>query len=178
MNNTIDDDRRSCSSVIDPELNPATAAVENLKFFPEMEFKCVRLLSEKDEDYGHNIHENDDRDFYELQNLGYEDRMSTAFNKFSLSRISEFISKGHVQSIRTNTTIYRTTHPSKSYTGNIKDFFSIIDAARDRDVITKKQRRLVRCIAWDSQLAQLDSSPSVIRERGCSTISHLPPKRL
>lgn len=174
MNNAIDDIRNSCSSVFDPKLNQATAAVEKLN-------KRMGLLSEMDEDFGHEINENNDYVFYDLQNLGCEERKGASFDMTSLSQLSESISKEcGLSIIRTNNSTYRTVPPpTQPIADNIKDFLSIEKAARDRDVITKKQHRLVRCIAWDSRLAQLDSSPSVaVRERGCSTMNRSPPKRI
>jgi len=167
MYDVIEDTRSSCSSVLcDPKLSPATAAVEKLN-------KRMGLLSEMEKDFGHEICDV----FYDLQYLGYEDG---SFNMTSLSRISDSISKECGLSVRTNNTTYRTVPPpTQSIADNIKDFISIGNAARDRDMITKKQHRLVRCIAWDSRLAQLDSSPTVtVHERGCSAINRSPPKRI
>jgi hypothetical protein len=170
MDEVIDDTRSSCSTVFfDPKLSPATAAVEKLN-------KRMGLLSEMEKDFGHEICDV----FYDLQNLGYEERKVGSFDMTSLSRISNSISKECGLSVRTNNTTYRTVPPpAQSIADSIKDFISIGNAARDRDIIAKKQHRLVRCIAWDSRLAQLDSSPTVtVNERGCSAMNRSPPKRI
>jgi len=148
--------------VFDPKFHPATAAVEKLKFSPERKVKRVRLLSERDEDFGYDdMDENDDCDIQCLKNPLWERRTERAFDMTSLSRISASISKEHGRPVGTDSKARRKEPRPQSSQHNIKKFFSIGNTARDRDAITKKQRRLVRCIAWDSRLAQLDSSPSV-----------------
>lgn len=125
MNNRVDDNRSCSSPVFDP-LKPATAAVDNLKFFPQKEFKRLRLLSERDD-----------------------------------------------------TIRCESKYPSTQSAGDdITKLISNISITSDQDAISKKQRRLVRCIACGSRLAQLDSSNSITGpERGFSTISRLSQKR-
>jgi len=161
MNSMINNNHSSsCNSVVDPILSPATAAVEKLKFFSEREYS-LRLLSEEDED------ENDENDeIYNrschcsdiFKNAKYEGLMDEAFDMTTLARISESILIG--QSIDANAITCRTSRP-RPPPSNIKEFLSAMAKKRGHNVIVKKQRRLVRCIAWDSRLAQLDSSSSV-----------------
>lgn len=156
MNAGFEDSRKSFSSIIEPKLNPATAAVEKLKFYPTKGLKRVRLLSERDEDYFHSS-ENDDPHTYDQPTSLCD---GGSFDMTSLSRISESISKEHGQSITTtNNGRFRAMSFSTQLSTNpTRDFYSHRKLSRNQDIVAKKQRRLVRCIAWDSQLAKLDSS--------------------
>ena len=156
MDADINNTRSFFSSTIDPKLNPATAAVEKLKFYPAKGLKRVRLLSEKDEDYCYTT-ENDDNHFNKQPNSRHD---GGSFDMTSLSRISESISNGHGQSIITkNRRCGPTSSSTHFHTKSTRGFYSNTNYATDKKIVAKKQRRLVRCIAWDSQLAQLDSSP-------------------
>lgn len=173
MNSNIENENGSCSLVVDPELNPATAAVDQLKYFPEWDFKRVRLLSERDEDFGDMIDENNDHYVYDFQILGYEKLTRGAFNMNSLSQISESISRECGRSARTNPTV--SLVPSRT---DIRSFYPIQKAMRGRDAIIERKRPLVRCIACGSRLSQLDSPPSnTVHERHRSAISHAPSRK-
>mmetsp|Transcript_2901 Transcript_2901/g.7973 ORF Transcript_2901/g.7973 Transcript_2901/m.7973 type:complete len:152 (-) Transcript_2901:208-663(-) len=151
MNTKIKNNRSKFSSIADPKLNPATAAVEKLEFYPAKGLKRVRLLSEKDEDYLH-ITENNGSDKYNARYGG------GSFDMTSLSSIAESISNGRGQSINTENGWYgdrsSSTHFSTNYA---RGFYSKTNEGTDNKIVAKKQRRLVRCIAWHSELAQLDS---------------------
>ena len=169
MNMIIDGNRSSsCNSKVDPKLNPATAAVEKLSFSPEREFERMVLLSDQYEEIGQRAVDNGDQDFYDLQIRGRQNQTGNAFEMASLSQISECISKACGIPARN----YTVATPPQYSTNDLKKILSIRSISRDRDAITRKQRRLVRCIACHSRLAQLDSSTSVaVHERGCSSLS-------
>ena len=153
MNSVIENNRSNCSSGVDPKLNPATAAVDQLKFFPEWECQHVTLLSERCEHFGDAVDENDDYCIYDMQILGYEKLTRGGFSMTALSQISESISRDCERAVRTNPAIPLGESPK-----DIRNFYSIKKTTRDCDTLTKKQRPLVRCIACESNLAQLDSS--------------------
>lgn len=179
MKDNVDKSKGCCSSIIDPITSPATAAVEMLKYYPEMEFtfKHIQLLSEGDEAYFHLIAEDDDSDVNDQPNTQYN---YGHFDMRPLSQISESISRECGQSIITSTNGCGTlVSSSAQLSSNIK---KSLDPNRStgtgQDNFSKKQRRLVACNAWDSQLAEIDSSPSVtVHERGCSARSHFSSKR-
>ena len=156
MNSIIENDRNGCSSVFDPELNPATAAADRLKFFPEWKFERVQLLSERDEDFHTMFNENEDPYRYDVQILEYEKLTRDTFDMNSLSRISDSISRKHGQSTHIShaATLHRSSPTRKT--------------AKGRHSIDKKRRPLVTSIACRSRLCQLGSSPHVTC--GCSTI--------
>ncbi len=151
MNSIIGNDRNSCSSVFDPKINPATAAVDRLKYIPDWKFERLRLLSEREDDFVTMFGENEDPCDYDVQILEFEKltRGTTAFNMDSLSRISKAIS---VQQGR-STKIDHSVHSPRS-SPNRK-------TRRVRHPGTKKRRPLVTSIACRSRLCQLGSSPKV-----------------
>jgi len=156
MNRVLQNNRSSCASAFDPKLNPATAAVDQLKFFPDWECQHIALLSERDEYFGDTVDENDDYCIYDVQILGYEKLIKGGFSMTALSQISESISRECEQTAKANSTI-----PLGQSTKDIRNFYSIKKTTRDFDKLTTKQRPLVRCIACESNLAQLDSTSSV-----------------
>ncbi len=159
--NSFIDDRSSCSSAVDPKLNPATAAVDQLKFFPDWEFQHMRLLSEGGEYYDDQVDENGNYCIYDVQILGYEKLARGTFSMTALSQISDAISRECERTVLSNSPVPFSQSPK-----DIRNFCSIKKTAGDCDANTKKQRPLVRCIACESHLAQLDSSPSVaVHER-------------
>lgn len=174
MNSVIGNNRRSCASGFDPKLNPATAAVDQLKFFPEWECQHLTLLSERDGYFGDPLDENDDYCIYDMQILGYEKLTRGGFSMTALSQVSESISRDCKLAVRTNPTTPLSESPQ-----DIRNFYSIQKTKRDNDTLTKKQRPLVRCIACESNLAQLDSSPSVAdHDRYQSSVAYAASKTL
>lgn len=153
MNGMTGNERNSCSSAFDPERNPATAAVDRLKYFPDWKFERVRLLSEREEDadtmFGEN--ENENPYDYDVQILEFE-KLTTrgTFNVNSLSRISKSISIEQGCSSKINNTLHTTrSSPTRK-------------SARARHPTAKKRRPLVTSIACRSRLCQLGcSSPQV-----------------
>lgn len=180
MNYIIDNTSSSCYSRVDPILSPgpATVAVEKLNFYPEREWKRVRLLSEGNEDGDDQVDDGFYQSFDVLQKAKSEGRTDESFDMTILARITQSIAGG--RSIEANTITCRTSPPPPPPPpSNLKEFFSIIAKKRNRDMIANEQRRLVRCIAWGSRLAQLDTSSSVtIHERSCSAIFTSPEARI
>mmetsp|Transcript_19147 Transcript_19147/g.41582 ORF Transcript_19147/g.41582 Transcript_19147/m.41582 type:complete len:182 (+) Transcript_19147:73-618(+) len=177
MKHIINSNRRSCNSVqvveVDPILSPATAAVERLKLSPERDYKRMKLLSERDDDYYDAI----DHICYHSPKIlqrtgcegridgGCEGRIDGALDMASFSRVSESMSTGREKSSETNAVRFQPWT-----TSDLKDLFSAITTKKDRGKIANEQRRLVRCIAWESRLALLDTSSSsaTSHERCCA----------
>ena len=151
MNGMIGNERNSCSLAFDPELNPATAAVDRLKYFPDWKFERVRLLSEREEDIDTMYGENENPYDYDVQILEFEKLTKRGtFNMNSLSRISKSISveQGCSSKIKNTLHVTRSSPTRKS--------------ARARHPAAKKRRPLVTSIACRSRLCQLGcSSPQV-----------------
>jgi len=146
MNDSIGKNIGRYSSVVDTKLNPATAAVEKLKVSPQKEFKHMRLLSESNEDFDYAADCNGDCSFDCVENSGCKERIHGPFNMASLSRISESMLKECGKPVDNNAEEHRTvaTPTTQLSNYNIKE--------------SRNQRRLVSCLAWDSRLAQLDST--------------------
>lgn len=162
MNAVYDNNRDGCNSVAvtDPRISPATAAVENLKFFSDREWLHLKLLSEGDGDeYYHDY----DHDCYHHTEYFHNKRCSGhkngSFDMTALSRASESISAGFGHSMETNAKRSRSEASSPLCpTHKYNDLYSLGNVEKDsRDILTKQNRRLVRCLAC-FRLAQLDSS--------------------
>jgi hypothetical protein len=167
--NSIGANSNRCNSnssmVIDPTLTPATFALEKLnsinnKFLEEMERKPqrrVRLLSEGDGDYD---------PYHSFIVSGIETRCEEICRIFdgitSLDSSQEPYFNGDISIKEVRISPYSSS--SSSFTNNnannnLKRFLSVMDEVnkRDRDnIIVKKRRRLVRCIALESRLVCLD----------------------
>jgi hypothetical protein len=165
--NSIRVNSNSCNSnssmIIDPILTPATAALEKLnsinnKFLEEMERnpqRRVRLLSEGDGDPYHSFVVS------RIETRCEEiDHFFDYITSSDLSRETYFNHDISIKEVRISSySSSSSSSTNNNANNNLKRFLSVMDAVKKRDrdnIIVKKQRRLVRCIALESRLVFLD----------------------
>ena len=175
--NSVGVNSNSCNinlkMVIDPILTPATAALEKLnsvnnKLLEEMERKPqrrVRLLSEGDGDCD---------PYHSFIVYGIETRCEEILYRIfddiassDLSQKSYFNGDISIKEVRISPySSSSSSSTSNNANNNLKRFFSVIDEVNKRNqdnIVVRKRRRLVRCIALESRLVCLDRHYSSLR---------------